>query len=425
MTPAVPDSALLNLLDAGFAARTLGALRCISKREIRSPHLSSMWVKPGRYFNASYRLSGARSQAGLGEMASLFALGAQADKARRRMGPHNHSDRRDSRSCARCASVVASEGLLIQLFPFDYRLPTLARCHDPSAVSAVFGSPVREVLPTTYRAGMRCQIEYQLEDGQRVFGKVAFERVPGRNFRQQRLIYAAARQGTGELGVARPRCFDGHLGLSVVDAAAGKPLDEGYLDGTAKGVLPRVARALAELHSLDAVPGDRTHGVCEEVTLLASWVELISVLFPGLGRQLKSALDGLKTSAPESGGGVSLVHRDFFDKQVLVSDDSVVFLDLDTACAGEAEIDLANFCAHLRLRSWQAEDILDDGTLVESFLGAYPNEFSREKFEWYRRATFLRLACVYSLRAPWQSLIPALIAESVGQHPVSVLAKAQ
>ncbi len=46
-----------------------------------------------------------------------------------------------------------------------------------------------------------------------------------------------------------------------------------------------------------------------------------------------------------------LLHRDFFDKQVVVdADGRPGLLDFDTLAAGEAAVDVANMLVHLELR---------------------------------------------------------------------------
>ena len=415
MSPVVAVETMAALLQPRSVERMLARLRCAPDERLGEPRLASLWVKPGRYFNAVYDLDESSSGPTPGRTVSLFALGASAaNRARRGMGQHDHTGLEASGpGCAKCSSEVTPEGVLVQLFPFDYRLPTLRACHDQNVVSRAMGAPVERLAAMTYRAGMRCQIEYTLEDGRRVFGKVAFEREPGKSFRKQQGIHEALCRDAGELKVARPDRYIENLRLSVIGAVSGASLDEAYPGDAAAAVLPRVARALHQFHGLDPAITDRVHGVREEVALLTSWVALISALLPEVAGDLAVGLEHLKSTAPNVPGVLCLVHRDFFDKQVMVSGERVALIDLDTAGGGEPEIDLANFCVHLRLRARQATTAVDDRSLIETFLRAYPGRFSVEKFDWYRRATCLRLACVYALRKPWQFLVPGLIAETM------------
>jgi len=422
MGSAVDAPTVGSLLDRKAVEGMLRQVKTLSRLEWRQPQRISVWVKPGRYFNAAYRLAGAPRLLTPGKAAALFALGVPAAlRARRRMRHGDHDPTMLVSDCARCSSVVTARGVLVQLFPFDYRLPTLAHCQEPTAVAREIGAAVERIHPTTYRAGMRCQIAYGLADGSEVFGKVAVEREPGGSFRKQRALFEALGKDRGDLAVASPRCYSEALQMSVVEAVDGEPLDR---IEQMEHALPRVARALARFHSLDAVPSNRTHRIAEELILLRGWVPLIAKLFPELAPRLEAGLEVLLREAPGAAGERCLVHRDFFGKQVLVSDRHVSLIDLDTAAGGEREIDLANFCAHLRLRFLQGKLRVDDRDLSELFLANYPRGFSLARLEWYRRAALLRLGCVYALRDRWLGIVPALLEEARTGAPIDVSVEA-
>jgi Ser/Thr protein kinase RdoA (MazF antagonist) len=109
------------------------------------------------------------------------------------------------------------------------------------------------------------------------------------------------------------------------------------------------------------------------------------------------------------------VHRDFYDKQVLCLDDAApAVIDLDTAARGDREIDVANFCAHLRFRALQHGREPLYAELEDAFLGAYPATLDRHRLDWYRRATLVRLACNYALRPRWRHVAPRALALVLG-----------
>jgi aminoglycoside phosphotransferase (APT) family kinase protein len=112
----------------------------------------------------------------------------------------------------------------------------------------------------------------------------------------------------------------------------------------------------------------------------------------------------------------SLVHRDFYDKQILVAPAGIGLLDLDTTCLGDGEIDVANFCAHLRLRSLQWHDSAEAwAPFAARFVAVYracrPRTDMR-RVRWYLASALLRLACLYALRPSWHALAPRLVEES-------------
>jgi aminoglycoside phosphotransferase (APT) family kinase protein len=113
-------------------------------------------------------------------------------------------------------------------------------------------------------------------------------------------------------------------------------------------------------------------------------------------------------------GKLRPAHRDFYDKQVLVEGDRVTFLDLDTACLAEPELDAGNFLAHLRLRSLQRSDE-KIRELAGPFLEAYARRRGRldpRRLHWYEAGSLLRLSCVYSFRPRCRSLSVLLLKEA-------------
>jgi hypothetical protein len=204
------------------------------------------------------------------------------------------------------------------------------------------------------------------------------------------------------------------LQLTLIEAAPGESLYDGLhrrCDMTE--VMPLAADALAAFHRLRVDEICRVYGVADEIALVESWVELVAKWFPHLAADLCRALSELCRSCPADVAPRAFVHRDFYDKQVLVGTGGVTLLDLDTACWGDPEIDVGNFSAQLVLRGLQLEAAAPCAAYAEAFVRSFPAPLAPDRVRWYRRATLLRLACGYALRPPWQRLAPALIAEAL------------
>jgi Ser/Thr protein kinase RdoA (MazF antagonist) len=148
-----------------------------------------------------------------------------------------------------------------------------------------------------------------------------------------------------------------------------------------------------------------------------SWIALVGDVYPNLAPALSAALGVLERRLPVVGvTRASLVHRDFYDKQVLIGAAAIGLLDLDTACLGDGEIDVANFCAHLALRALQSHTAIDaflplQQQFVQAYRGLRPTTNMR-LVSWYLASALLRLACIYALRPRWHTLAPRLIEES-------------
>ncbi|RMF19915.1 MAG: hypothetical protein D6760_12555, partial [Deltaproteobacteria bacterium] len=157
---------------------------------------------------------------------------------------------------------------------------------------------------------------------------------------------------------------------------------------------------------------DRTYNVTEEMALVASWVDLVSELYPDLSYGLRRWHEYLLIDPPPDCSARAVLHRDFYDKQVLLDGDRPVLLDMDTICAGDAELDVGNFRAHLYLRGlqWGRKDRFVG--LEHAFVRAYPGLLSERRMMWYRGVALLRLACGYALRPRWRHLVPTMIAEA-------------
>lgn len=391
------QSSIRRLLDEPQAVELFRAIPALAGRRF-SGEFVRYWVKPGRYFNGSFRL---HFDDGGSVIASAFAVGAsQAAKILRK-----HVDR-DS-------SAVAEPGLLLQLFPHDYRLPTLASCLDPTRINEAVGGrlPDVEIEPVGYWPGMRCQLRYSTPT-RVMYGKVALEREPGRAFEIQARVNKALEWPWRIFRTPGVVCYLADLGLTFTSAVPGRSLHDllpGNGDLTRAIVL--TASALAQLHavSLDCI--ERVYRPEDELQLLHGWIELAGELFPHLHAELRAREDDLQRTAPEGSSSLAVVHRDFYDKQLLLFEGGLSLLDLDTVCHGDAEIDIGNFAAHLWLRGLQLQESKRCDDLAATFVAAYPATVDPRRVRWYRRTALLRLACNYAMRPRWRQIAPAIIEE--------------
>jgi hypothetical protein len=128
---------------------------------------------------------------------------------------------------------------------------------------------------------------------------------------------------------------------------------------------------------------------------------------------VRRRLDGLAGQLPELNPG--LAHRDLHDGQLADLAHGVGVLDFDLLCRADRMLDVANLSAHLYLRSLQAPQELNMDHAAECsralVVGSVPIDEATmaARFRFYRSATFLRLALVYSMRPPWAHLSPPLV----------------
>ncbi len=376
--------------------------------------LRSTWVKPGRYFNAHY---GTSTESGLVYSPAVTAFIVDEECASRVLahaGQHRCASEPRGR-CPACQVEFVAPDILLQVFPGDYRLPTLARCMGyESFCDASEGKFVPLSFDVVaYRPGIRCQLRYTMADSRTVYGKVSVEkRGAGYAFRVHKELYDALTARTQRVRLAEPLAYIEELELTLVASAPGKGLVKVLRTSGADAALGRVARALGELHCIDGAVADRTFLPSDESSLLATWAILIRDMYPELGGRMSACAEWLKSTSPEPPKHPALLHRDFYDKQVLLGDDHITLLDMDTAGRGDRELDVANFCVHLLLRGVQNADERRTRAMQDAFLEAYPHELDVEKLNWYRAATFLRLAGNYALRPHWRHIVYRLVAEA-------------
>jgi hypothetical protein len=186
------------------------------------------------------------------------------------------------------------------------------------------------------------------------------------------------------------------------------------------GDLEQAARlaggALAALHAAEPPQAVRAHGPCEEIAMLERWAGFAAQFAPAYGACAQALLPELGERLAALPTLRRTVHRDFYDKQVIVSAGRAGLLDFDTLAVGDPALDLANALVHFELRALQglydeeharaAAAALLDG--YEGVSGA-PGADKTERIGIYAAATRLRLACVYSFRPPWRRHVAALL----------------
>jgi len=409
------------LLDADAMHRHLRAIPVFAQGLARlgSVSFERVWAKPGRHFHVSYRVCMEAEGARVETLASAALLPDDAvPSAVLAAAAGLRSPERSPRrwSAGQSSAVLDAPRALVQLFPWDLRLPTLAFALDPVSIEAGAGlPPTRGCTLAGYWPGMRCNVRY--ESGREpsvLYGKV----FPAGTVTAAAATQAAvARAVEGADGLAVPRVYAHvpELNLLLTEPMDGTPL-HGRLRER-QDVLARVAAALAAFQAL-RVPGiERRFGPEDDLAVVRPWVSLVGGVFPDLAVKLEGCLSALREGAPGNDPGrASLVHRDFYDKQILVTPARIGLLDLDTVCLGDPEIDVANFCAHLRLRSLQKYSSCASAVpLAAVFLAAYTACQPRtdvSRVRWYLASTLLRLACLYALRPAWRTLAPRLLDES-------------
>lgn len=325
-------------------------------------------------------------------------------------------------------------GLAVAAFPHDpelrhigtllgagWRLALAGHLGHDTSDPAVVAAAARRPAVLGYRLGKRCVIRLTLAPatGQKGAPASAVVKVvrPRRVVALARSHVAHVTAAPGSAAFALPRVLhvDETLGALVMQDIPGRTLHEqAGTEGLAR-LYGIAGCALREFHSRpvgDAVPRTST----DEMALLAPWVDLEAGLFPALADQAHRLLGDLAASAGRLADQAEpvLLHRDFYDKQVIAAPGGLTLLDLDTTTPGDAALDLGNFLAHVRLRQLQApQHARSLAAAGNAFQEAYgPDRALLARTSWWRAAATLRLSALYSLRPRWRALSPRLLEEA-------------
>ncbi len=374
-------------LDPGYLCDHLPAFPALKGRVERLDAVSS-WIKPGRYFNVAFEARDSQ-----GELAGRVAVGVLNDELRRKIANYTDQPCTEGPDCARCAFSLIGEGLFAQVFPFDLRLKALPSVARRPSRLRLEGNRVRSLHLQAWRPGMRCSFRAKLGNGTRAYVKVSALRDLESAFDRARRVYDAV-EAAGSLRVPRPIACDAKAQTMIYAACPGVKLG----DGEAAEAARLAARALVAFQALDPVGIARVHTPADELLLIATWTEYLERLEHEAADEISARLDELRRAMPSTSAVPSLVHRDFYDGQLLADGDRVVVLDLDTSCRGDRELDVGNYLAHRALRAFEHGDTAFEAGLAGPFYEAVADGIDGAAARWYLGSSLLRLASMYALR---------------------------
>ena len=275
-------------------------------------------------------------------------------------------------------ALAAGAGLALHLFPFDPELPTLARASDPESVRRMLGGRRDDGLPQVDvvhhpREGA-CVLRYRFTNPTAngttpatYYGKVYGD---GTGSAVDRFLRAlamdqSASPTTSAARLPQPVVYFGSRRLLVTEALPGEPtlprllkhLFNGDSQPTSASHVAAARRAtqaagvaLSALHDsrLDTAP---VHTAADELARLHDELELVARLWPDVAQRVSRRIDVVAARLPESPAAKQVLsHGDFTPSQVLLDDDGLGVVDLDTLCRAEPALDLGRFLAHLQLR---------------------------------------------------------------------------
>ncbi|MEO7366929.1 MAG: hypothetical protein ABIZ36_03170 [Gemmatimonadaceae bacterium] len=109
----------------------------------------------------------------------------------------------------------------------------------------------------------------------------------------------------------------------------------------------RIADVATKIHR-SGVASRRLHSIGDEIDVLRAALDRASDARPELASRIEAIGDGCRSIAQATERGKpGSIHRDFYSDQIVISGDRLVVLDFDLFSAGEIELDIGNFTAHV------------------------------------------------------------------------------
>ncbi|MFQ5805242.1 MAG: phosphotransferase [Phycisphaerae bacterium] len=280
-------------------------------------------------------------------------------------------------------------------------------------------APAVECRTLGYRAGRRAAIAYR-----RVAAESPSQGFLGKTFRDRReeklarthreLSEQLAWYTQGRVRVPLPRGHLPNLHMTLFSWAGGKRAT-GKMVTPANGAFAAVD-VLAALHrtSLDGVP---TFSVEDECGIVEHWHAALERVDPSSAAATKPLLDRLLETAGTLGPTAPCtIHRDFYDRQLIVGRRTTTLLDLDTLARGAPSVDLGNLLAHLFLAALGAERTPAEfeklaGKLIARYEGQ-KGPVDRRALAFFWATALFRVGAVHAFRTATHRHAPAMWASA-------------
>src|SRR5215207_6317069 len=267
-------------------------------------------------------------------------------------------------------SFVPELDMLVQVFPYDRRLPTLplVMAGPPPELEPLllgrFGPgdwrlEAWNVEPVRYREQGGAVLCYtgkarNAATGGRTeksfYAKVYRHEKGEQTYQALRTLWRRTSANGEGFSVVRPLAYLSDLRALILEEAPGTPLDEILLgESETTGALRRVARALAAFNQGDAPPTTQPHLLADQVAVLERARRLLGWACPHLREEVESIIEGVLAGLEEV--PLRPTHRDLKPDHIFVDGERTIFIDLDSLAKADPVLDPAYLLARLAAMS--------------------------------------------------------------------------
>jgi hypothetical protein len=266
-------------------------------------------------------------------------------------------------------AFIPGLGMLVEVFPYDRRLPTLplvmagASPELEAPLLARFGpgdwhTEACNVEPVRYRAGLGAALRLTMQGQDDATGRRIVRRFYAKVYRngdqgQQthqvlRALWKESRPGGEGFTVARPLAYLSGLRTLLQEEAPGTPLEEILLgDGDTTGAVRRVARALAAFNQGDAPATTRRYLLADHAAYLERAGRVLRRGCPHLRLEVESIIEGVLAGLEEV--PLRPTHRHLSPDHIFLDGDRTTFIDLDMFAKADPVLDPARLLARLAM----------------------------------------------------------------------------
>ncbi len=280
------------------------------------------------------------------------------------------------------SNIKADEKLAFLCEAFDLSSAQKQLQHSVPEFESTLGKfELVDVSGWRHKAGRRCMVKFELqtERGPKfVLGKASAKRLDKKTRNAQSALHDShgfGRDSKDGISVPKPM---GSLAVwkmwfqeKVPGCSCGELLERGQIDS----VTDRIADAIAKLHKCDLLV-ERHHTMEKELTILSKRLQVAGEVVPLLAERI----EGIWENCDRLGQAIEVqatapIHRDFYQDQILFSENRTTLVDLDLVAMGHPALDVGNFLAHLTEHS------------IRNF--GHPDQWSEEEHQIQSR--YLRL----------------------------------
>ena len=284
-----------------------------------------------------------------------------------------------------------------------FLLPRLIRANESAYLNSI--------TVTRHKPGRRCVIEYgirllqpgHVKQDVTLIGKIRARHSQGDIYRLQEELWQQGFDIDSDDGISIPepigRIKDFKMWLQRKIAG-----DEVWnLLASPNGVqyAYKVAEAAHKIHKT-SIATSRTHSMADELRILHERLPVVAKQQDQYSGRIKRILDacnrlGASLDDPEPCG----IHRDFYQDQIICSNERFYIIDFDLYCAGDPALDIGNFTAHITEQSLRSLDdakaLLPVEQAMEERFVELAGEKTRQAIRAYATLTLVRLIYISTL----------------------------